>query len=280
MRQTFLTICLITPVITLVIAFIPNKMPLVSGNQKPSPLTREDKQQQDRESKRESFKSGRDLLHKYGVPFDPDLLLEPGFKKKLAPMFAAMPEFRETRLVGKQIEGVQLADTLFLPEKVELTGDTVILANNLIFSGRNVVIKGPHDLHFFAMGRVQSVDLGAQRGEGGRSSILIKAGFIKAGFSKARFDAAKRLGQLVEPENITLNVDALGRDEWLASQKAASKDPRNNHHARSSNAQQENVDQPPGATGGKGPDGTFSQIYWVMASILRMVRVELTSILI
>jgi hypothetical protein len=80
------------------------------------------------EQKKASFKSGRDLLLKHGVPFDPDLLMEPGFQKRLAPVFAKMPEFRETHVVGKQMKGVQLADTLFLPENVELTGDTVIIA--------------------------------------------------------------------------------------------------------------------------------------------------------
>jgi hypothetical protein len=174
MRKIYLTICVTTLVVMLAIAFTPKKFSSVSGNQQQSPLTREQKKQQDIEKKRGSFKSGRDLLRKHGVPFDPDLLLEPGFKKKLAPTFAAMPEFRESRVLGKKVEGVQLADTLFLPETVELTGDTVMMANHLIFSGKNIVIKGPHDLHFFAMGPVQSVDLGVQRSGRGMSAPLSK----------------------------------------------------------------------------------------------------------
>jgi hypothetical protein len=254
MRKIYLTVCVTSIVVMVAIALTPKKVTSVSGNQQQSPLTREQKRQQERESKRESFKSGRELLRKHGVPFDPDLLLEPGFKEKMAPTFAAMPEFRESRLVGRQIEGVQLADTLFLPETVELTGDTVIIANQLVFSGKNVVIKGPHDLHFFAMGPIQSVDLAAQRGGRGRSAT-----FVNASFSKARFEAAKRQGQLVKPDSITFNIDALGLEEWLESQKAASKKPRYSNHARGSNVAQENIDKPPGATGGKGPDGTFSQ---------------------
>lgn len=222
------------------IAFTPKTLTSVSGNQQQSPSMREQKQQE-LEKKRASFKSGRDLLLKHGVPFDPDLLLEPGFKKRLAPVFATMPEFQETRVVGKQMKGVQLADTLFLPEKVELTGDTVILANNLIFSGKRVVIKGPHDLHFFPMGPVLAVNLNEQG---------------DAAFSKARFEAAKRQGQLVEPESITLNIDALGHDEWVKRHKRNST--VNNHARRSENQQPENIDKEPGATGGKGPDGTFS----------------------
>ena len=232
-----------TAVVLTAITFTPKNLTSVSGNQQQSPSTSEQKQQEV-EKKRASFKSGRDLLLKHGVPFDPDLLLEPGFKKRLARVFATMPEFQETRVVEKQMKGVQLADTLFLPERVELTGDTVILANNLIFSGKNVVIKGPHDLHFFAMGPVLSVNLNVQG---------------DAAFSKARFEAAKRQGQLVEPESVTLNIDALGHDEWVERRKAGNRNSQfNNHARRSENQQQENIDKDPGGTGDKGPDGTFS----------------------
>ena len=148
MKKSTITIWAIVIVVMVAVAVTPKRSTStsVSGNQQQSALSPEEKRQEEREKKRESFRSGRELLRQHGVPFDPDMLLEPGFKKNLAPAFASMPEFRESRLVGNQIEGVQLADTLFLPESVELTGDTVIIANNLIFSGKNIVIKGPHDL--------------------------------------------------------------------------------------------------------------------------------------
>lgn len=141
MRKTYLTICVLMTAGVLAIGLTPNTAHSVLETQQPSPLTQEEKQKRAREARRESFKSGRDLLRKHGVPFDPDLLLEPGFKRKLGPTFAAMREFKESRLVGNQIEGVELADTLFLPERVELTGDTVIIANQLIFSGKILLSK-------------------------------------------------------------------------------------------------------------------------------------------
>jgi hypothetical protein len=254
MRKTYLTICIVLMAGVLAIGLTPNTAHSVLETQQPSPLTQEEKQQRDRKARRESFKSGRDLLRKHGVPFDPDLLLEPGFKRRLASTFDTMREFKESRLVGNQIEGVELADTLFLPERVELTGDTVIIANQLIFSGKNPVIKGPHDLHFFAMGPIQSVDLG----EG--SGAVQSAAFVKARFSKAFFEAAKRRGQLVKADSITLNIDALGRDEWLESQKAGkTKNLRYGNHGKRANPAQQNIDEPPGATGPEGPPGTFAQ---------------------
>jgi hypothetical protein len=101
------------------------------------------------------------------------------------------------------------------------------------------------------MGPIQSVDLGA------RSESVQSPTFVKASFSKAFFEAAKRQGQLVKPDSITLNIDALGRDEWLESQKAGSKKLRYGNHERRSHPTQ-GIDQPAGAQGGKGPDGTFS----------------------
>ena len=251
MNKNHLIICMVTALVVMAIAFAPKHLTSVSGNQQQSSSTR-DQNREKIEQKKASFKSGRDLLLKHGVPFDPDLLMEPGFQKRLAPVFAKMPEFRETHVVGKQMKGVQLADILFLPENVELTGDTVIIANNMIFSGKKAVIKGPHDLHFFALGPLLSVNTNARNGRGQSST------FVKAAFSKASLEEAKRQGQLVEPDSITINIDALGRDEWLESQKAAKGGRLANHVRRSTTQQPEDIDKPAGATGDKGPNGTFS----------------------
>ena len=240
-------------VIALAIAFAPkgSTSTSVSDNQVKSAVSQDE---QELKKKQESFTSGRELLRKHGVPFDPDVLLEPGFKRKLASTFSTMREFHESKLIGNQIEGVQLADTLFLPEKVELTGDTIILANHLIFSGKNPVIKGPHDLHFFAMGPVQSVDLGASGNNRAGSPA-----FVNAVFTKTRFEEAIRRGQLVTPDSVTLNIDALGSDEWRERHKTERRKIRYSNHALSSSQDPENIDKQPGATGEKGPDGDFSE---------------------
>ena len=252
---------MVTALVLMTIAFAPKHLTSVSGTQQQSSSSIRDQNREKIERKKASFKSGRDLLLKHGVPFDPDLLMEPGFQKRLAPVFAKMPEFRETHVVGKQMKGVQLADTLFLPENVELTGDTVIIANNMIFSGKNAVIKGPHDLHFFALGPLLSLTMNA-RDARGQSSTFVEVAFskprlVKAVFSRASIEETKRAGQLVEPDRITLNVDGRGRDEWLESQKAA-KARFANHARRSTTQQQENIDKVPGETGDKGANGTFS----------------------
>ncbi|MEK6280757.1 MAG: hypothetical protein AABN95_10425 [Acidobacteriota bacterium] len=213
----------------------------------------QDKRQQEREHRRESFRSGRELLLKHGVPFDPDILLEGNWKKKLAPALAVMPEFQEVREGRQKMEGVELADTLLLPEHVELTGDTVLIARQVVFSGKNPIIKGPHDLSFFPMEAPLTLDSLESSRRNGSGSL------IKAGFSPARLLAtARERGLLVKPESISINVDGLGRDEWVKKRKAALRNKSYSHYAGRANSRiqaPQNIDKDPGATGQEGPPG-------------------------
>ena len=106
--------------------------------------------QEHRERLQKNFKKGRDLLLKKGVPFEPNDLLEQRWPKTLKEKLKQMPEMQETRVIRQgKMRGVQMADTLYLPERVEITGDTVILAKQVIFEGRNPVIKGNHAVYVF-----------------------------------------------------------------------------------------------------------------------------------
>ena len=71
-----------------------------------------------------------------------------------------------------------MADTLTLPERVELTGDTVILVKTLLFTGTDVLIRGNHDVHIFtveSVGGISPDDLGAA---GPR--LNLKVGYTKS----------------------------------------------------------------------------------------------------
>ncbi len=209
-------------------------------------------EQQERELRRESFKSSRELLNKHGVLFDPNILLEGDWKKKLAPSLALMREFQDVREGGQKMEGVQLADTLLLPERVELTGDTVVIARQLVFLGKNPIIKGPHDLSFFPMEAPLTLDsLETSRRK-------LSGSFVKAGFSTARLLAtARERGLLVKPESITINIDGWGAEEWIKRKKAASRNKSYSNHGTRANSpiQSQNIDEAPGATGQEGPPG-------------------------
>ena len=60
-----------------------------------------------------------------------------------------MPEMQQTRYLDGPLGGVHLGDTLYLPERVEVRKDAVILARRLVFEGNDVLIKGPHSVALF-----------------------------------------------------------------------------------------------------------------------------------
>ena len=101
---------------------------------------------QDKEAKvkerHEKFAKGRDLLLRHGVPFDPEILLQDNWQKILKETFDKMPELQQDWQAGEFIEGVIIARDLYLPEKVTIIGETIILVRRIIYEGTNPEIKG------------------------------------------------------------------------------------------------------------------------------------------
>ncbi|HLJ87622.1 MAG TPA: hypothetical protein VKZ53_12430 [Candidatus Angelobacter sp.] len=103
------------------------------------------------QARRQNFDSGRQVLLNKGVPFDPDELLRDRWTPEVKNAIESMPEMRESRYERAPLQGAYVADTLYLPEHVQLSGHTVILAHYVVFEGKNPVIKGNFDVHFFPM---------------------------------------------------------------------------------------------------------------------------------
>jgi hypothetical protein len=103
----------------------------------------------DFETRRQNFHTGRRLLLDKGVPFEPDDLLRHQWPKSLKDALASMPEMQRSRYERAPLRGAYLADTLYLPEQVQIDDDTIIVANYLVFEGKNPVIRGPHNLNIF-----------------------------------------------------------------------------------------------------------------------------------
>lgn len=96
-----------------------------------------------------AFKPGRDLLIANGFPLEPYVLLENNWRNRLRNVIRHMPQFQETRRTENTMSGVQLADTLILPDGIELTGDTVIIANRISFEGNVFIKKNDFNLYIF-----------------------------------------------------------------------------------------------------------------------------------
>ncbi len=157
------------------------------------------------ESKKRTFEPARQLLLQKRVPFDPDVLLDEHWPAKLAPVFAQMPEMQEVRYLAKPLGGVELADTLYLPEKVQVTGDLVILAKHLVFEGNDVLIKGNYNISIFP---VESINI--------MGTTLPRRTYKTTG--KQRLEIEVELPETrpyVAGGRITIDTSGRGRKEWL-----------------------------------------------------------------
>lgn len=156
-----------------------------------------------------NFKKAKELLLKKGVPFDPDILMTPNWRKTLAPNFAQMKELQEVRIGGRKLKGVQLAHTLYLPENVDLDGDTVILARNLVFEGRTAVVKGAFDIYVYPVDQVGLLGSTLEQ-------ALHRSGprFINAGFRGGEAGSSPTNLPLIREGSITINTSGFGYKQW------------------------------------------------------------------
>jgi len=213
-KRNFLILLTCVIILTFAIAstnylFLPPVQEVVAQEQ-PSPTSDDNARQI------EDFRPLKELLVQKGVPFEPELLLSPKGKKLITPKLAQIPEMYETRQLGNKVTGVQLADVLYLPEKIQLTGDTVIIANKVIFEGRNPVIKGNHAILFFPL--VIDGALG--------TTLEVAMKEQKTTFSKVNFSNSSHLKNFVprlleDNWSLTIDTSGQGRKEWLEKQKQA-----------------------------------------------------------
>ena len=160
--------------------------------------------------KRKNFEKARKLLEAKKVPFDPDVLLDQNWRKTLKRTLEQMPELHPVKRGGARLKGVQLAHTLYLPEKVTLQGDTVILVRNLVLDGRDAVIRGPYALYVYPVD--QAGLLGTTFAEARRSS--------QGPFAKVSWNHANHPLPLIPDGSLTINTSGRGHKEWLADQQA------------------------------------------------------------
>jgi hypothetical protein len=200
----------LTLLLALQIFFLPAKLSLAQQSDEASAKKQE--------AQERAFKPARDLLQRERVPFDPDILKDPEWRRKLAPKLYGMWEMHASRRLGKQLAGLQLADILYLPEKVELTGDTVVLANKVIFEGRNALIKGNYNIAVYP---VEDVGLlGATLEE-----AMLKQGFTpqSSQFVSVTFKnispANRFIPYLIQDGAITVDTSGPGYKEWLEKQR-------------------------------------------------------------
>lgn len=134
-----------------------------------------------REKRRRTFARAAEQLRQAGLPFDPYELTEAGWHERLGPRLLQMPEMKKNRVVDSdRLEGVYLADTLSLPEKMTATDDVVILARHLTYRGKNVEIIAPgHSVAILVMEKEDKISSHHEMDANGRRSsptVTIRTG--------------------------------------------------------------------------------------------------------
>ncbi|HLA10455.1 MAG TPA: hypothetical protein VJ023_07650 [Pyrinomonadaceae bacterium] len=210
----------------------------------------QDPLQDNYERKRADFRSGHELLIRKGVPFDPDILLEDDWRERVKPFLGQMAQMSQLRRMSNKLNGAQLADILYLPEKIELTGDTIILTRRLVFEGRNILIKGPHNIYVFII-EPEAISTLSQE------SLTRKRNLR---FANARFTEPV-VPQSNEDLSITIDVSGFGHKEWLEQQAAARK--RGGVQLVRAGYRAHSLPQTPangsaGSAGNDGPDATVA----------------------
>lgn len=166
------------------------------------------REQDETDSKLVAFREIRQKLDEKGVPFDPEVLLRPTWREEVISVVDSIREMREKHVLGDKVQGVQMAETLYLPEKTRITGDTLLLAKRIIFEGNNVQIKGNHNIYFMPL------EMDGALGTDLESAMRTDLG------PNARPSSTEMLEKFepkVIQENYSLTIDASGLtyEEWL-----------------------------------------------------------------
>jgi hypothetical protein len=174
-----------------------------------------EKKQTDLDILKEKFEPAKKMLLAKGVPFDPETLLSPTWRDEISYNLAQMTELQETTLrVSDKLQGVQIADTIVIPEKVELTGDLVILANTVVFEGQQTVMEGI-GMNVYVFPVKENFHIGK----------TFEEAMKQKGFAVKLLPAVnQRVRDKFEFEDkvkglVTIRVNGQGYPEWLAKQK-------------------------------------------------------------
>lgn len=98
------------------------------------------------------------ILKDEKVDIDAELFFTARGRNKLSAQLDKFPAMHSAKFHSDPLRGVVMADSLTFAEKVPIAADTVVIARQIVFSGKAPVIKGAHELHVFALNSVSAAN--------------------------------------------------------------------------------------------------------------------------
>lgn len=98
------------------------------------------------------------ILKDEKVDIEAELFFTSRGRKKLSAQLERFSAMQSGKFHSDPLRGVVMADTLTFAEKLPIEADTVVIARRIVFNGKAPVIKGPHELHVFALNSISAAN--------------------------------------------------------------------------------------------------------------------------
>lgn len=105
-----------------------------------------------------NIRSVAKVLKDEKIDIEAELFFTSRGRKKLSAQLENFPAMRSAKFHSDPLRGVVMADSLTFAENLPIAADTVVIARQIVFKGKAPVIKGPHELHVFALNSVSAAD--------------------------------------------------------------------------------------------------------------------------
>ncbi|HXQ71933.1 MAG TPA: hypothetical protein VN844_15670 [Pyrinomonadaceae bacterium] len=105
-----------------------------------------------------NIRSVAKILKDAKIDLDAELFFTSRGRRDLSAQLEKVPAMQSAKFHSAPLRGVVMADSLTFAEKLPIGADTVVIARQIIFSGKAPVIKGPHELHIFALNSVSAAN--------------------------------------------------------------------------------------------------------------------------
>ena len=124
----------------------------------PRPLTPDEQDAMTVKSMAVNISSVAKILKDEKIDLESGLFFTSRGRKKLSVQLEKLPAMQSSKYHSDPLRGVVMADSLTFAENLPIAADTVVIARQIVFSGKAPVIKGPHEFHLFALNSVTAAN--------------------------------------------------------------------------------------------------------------------------